>query len=171
MDKNILIGELLYIIIIYYKHNFNYKHWFRRRRNKFILDMCICSNLIDGLSRDIQIDDINDAILCINSHRDDKKLCTIDNNIISISSNEHQKISNIMKAIIIDIISLSKNKFNKNKHEILNLIKAFHNLPRVYVSKNRDTFFNINILIASEDDVIQYAESYLGDKVNKYIKN
>lgn len=169
MDKYNLLGELIYIIINHYKVHFYLGHWFRGKRNRFIYEMQICSKLIDGLSMNISIDDINKAISCINNYKVYKAANYLRQDIISTST-EHPIINKMMKSIILDIVSLSKLHFNKNKIDILTLIRALQNLPKIYIN-NASTYYNITILPLNEEDAIEYATSILGKKSGQYINN
>ena len=60
---------------------------------------------------------------------------------------------------------LLDDKEKQYKVKISSLIKAFHNLPKVYLNPTAQTLFNIGIKPISEDEAIDYAESYISKKL------
>lgn len=75
-----------------------------------------------------------------------------------------EEASNIiykMSSIIDECILLLREKRTGYKNQLSCLIKAFHNLPRVFLDRSTLTVYNINAKSIQPQDALLYASSYI----------
>lgn len=70
-------------------------------------------------------------------------------------------IMNFMEKIIIECNLLIEHKGRKYKLKMYYLLAAFHNLPRAFLDKTKQTLFNDMMLEISKDEAIEYSLSYI----------
>jgi hypothetical protein len=75
------------------------------------------------------------------------------------------KITQYMDRILTKCNILLVNKEKQYKTKIASLLRTFHNLPKVYLDSTAQTLCNIGIKPISEDEAIDYAESYISKKL------
>ena len=181
MDKNAVLGELLYIISNYEKGRIKTTGiWSKKYKNSLKKSLEIMQLLIYFLKTNknitveemqpifdyykqntykifpqstIDFDDYisNDAKIFLNTVYTDK--------------NASLRVVEYMESMIKKCDMLLDDKEKQYKVKISSLIKAFHNLPKVYLNPTAQTLFNIGIKPISEDEAIDYAESYISKKL------
>ena len=72
-----------------------------------------------------------------------------------------------MNDIILEIKKLLCTKQKNYKTKISYLLRAFHNLPKVFIDPNNANIFNFGIQPIAQHEAIEYAFSYLSlnDKI------
>ena len=73
-------------------------------------------------------------------------------------------VTTLMNDIILETQNLLCTKERKYKIKISDLLRGFHNLPRVFFDPSVTTVFNLGIQPLTQQEAIQYAFSYLSSK-------
>lgn len=87
-----------------------------------------------------------------------------DKNDFVFLSNDFEDVIKLMKDIILEIKNLLCTKSKNYKTKISYLLRAFHNLPKVFLDPNDAKVFNLDIQPIAQQEAIQYAFSYLSLK-------
>ena len=87
-----------------------------------------------------------------------------DKNDVGFLSNDFEDVIKLMNDILLEIKNLLSIKSKNYKSKIAYLLRAFHNLPKVFLDPNDTTVFNLNIQPIARQEAIQYAGSYLSLK-------
>ena len=82
-------------------------------------------------------------------------------NSIVFSPNDFKNTIVLMKCIIFEIKKLLCTKQKNYKSQISYLLRAFHNLPKVFLVSNYSSIFNLEIQPIDEKVAFEYANSYL----------
>jgi len=70
--------------------------------------------------------------------------------------NEFNEVNYLMKLLLNDAINEISNTFT-NRRKIYNIIRALHNLPRVYLGKGKKTLCELNQIEITQEEALQYA--------------
>lgn len=180
-NKNAVLGELLYIIANYEKGRIRttsiWSKQYKDSLKKSIEIMLLIVSFLES-NQNITIGDmqpifeyINKNTLVIFPHNtiviEEYTSNSYDKVFLSICNQEKSfiKIIQYMDRILTKCNILLVNKEKQYKTKIASLLRTFHNLPKVYLDSTAQTLCNIGIKPISEDEAIDYAESYISKKL------
>lgn len=189
MEKYSIFGELLYIGFVCEKGRCKstglWKWGYKKVLYKHIVllkQMIQCMLVSEITDDDVSI--LKKLIELIQTEEDIGRYYPIDGETIkklqdcnflivkTIDSNRNNNSVNLlMNDITTEILENLSNGIIVNKKKITMLIKAIHNLPRVYLGNDTQTICNINQPSIGYKDAIEYSFSYMDkDTKQKYIK-
>ena len=146
MKKNSTLGELLYIVSNYEKGRIKsfglwHKKYVESLQNSLDI-MIILTDLIDR-GKNISEDEMLQLQKFIWKNRGTifpNKInfspLFMDDNDVSLSSNNYKEVLKLISDIIFEIQTLLEVRTKKYKIKISYLLKALHNLPRVFLNPN-----------------------------------
>lgn len=177
MDKNAVLGELLYIISNYEKGRIKTTGiWRKQYKNSLKKSLEIMQLLVYFLktNKNITIEEMQPIFDYYkqNTYKifpqstivfDDyiSNETNIFLNTVYKEKNASLRVVEYMESILKKCDTLLVDKDRQYKMKVSSLIKAFHNLPKVYLDPTVKTLCNIGIQPISEDEAIDYAESYI----------
>lgn len=193
MEKYSLFGELLYLGFVCEKGrcqrlNFlNFKYRKVLKKHISLLQMILKCILKPELTKE----DSKTLSLFIKSIKNDKELSRYypfnNENILFIVEEKYEIIDSIdrnknnenvnilMDLLITEIIELLCKNIFVNNNKIIMLIRAAHNLPRVYLGRNLNTLCELNLPQIDPSDAIDFAflnmDEKTKDKYKKIINN
>ena len=161
MNIQNIIGELLYIGIVAEKGRCYKKVWrfgYKRILYKHVAALNELQKCLSSSDEKLVKSVIEDFIsLCNKNYEIGKFYNFSDKEIgelhIGINS---RVVDQIMDGLFLDLITEIQKKFIQ-KRKVYDLLRALHNLPRVYLVNNRDTLCELMQNPISEQDAIKYA--------------
>ena len=166
-------AELLYLISNFEKGRVKSSGiWGRKYVNSFKKSLDIMSLLLNLMSRTRKItqDDIhilkhfmqkNDGVIFNCDYKESSLV--FDNNDLDYTSKEYRNVINMMNEIIFEINNLLCTRPTNYKLKISYLLRALHNLPRVFLNPN---YSKISISPIAPSEALEAANSYLRLKEN-----
>ena len=183
MDKNAVLGELLYIISNYEKGRIKTTGiWSKQYKNSLKKSIEIMQLLIYFLktNENITVEEMQpifdyykqnihkifpqSAIALEDYISNDTNIFL---NTVYKEENVSLRVVEYMESILKRCDTLLVDKEENYKVEISLLIKAFHNLPKVYLNPTAQTLCNIGIHPISENEAIDYVQSYISKQIIK----
>ena len=173
--KNIsALAEMLYVVSNFEKSRVKSSGFWNRKYVKSLEEslevMTLLTNMIAN-SEDISKDKISFLQNFIYKNTGIIFSNVLDNNILFEEENDFifllnnsQNVIKLMDGIIFEIKSLLCAKSKKYKLKISYLLRAFHNLPKVFILRQSDKLFSFDIQPIDCQEAIQYANSYLSLK-------
>ena len=170
-----IIGELLYIGIVAEKgrcYGVRWKFGYKKTIKKHIIALNELQKCLQLDNKDVVRSTIeNFIVLCEKNYEigkfynfSIKKLEKVD-----IGEN-YKKINLLIDKLFLDLLT-ELNKTYINKKKVYVLLCALHNLPRVYLGKNKKTLCNLNQEGISEQDAIKYSFSNMDSVMIKKYQN
>ena len=172
MDVYAVFGELLYIISNYEKGRINTRGFWKKKYIDSLNESLNCMSTIVQLMKSPS--NIEQPMLLSIIHFCDRNICIIfpkanlkqlDYITMEFRSNfphdEYADIINLMDRMITECIALLKRKNHGYKNRLSCLLKAFHNLPKVFLDSSKQTLFNINTNSICLKDANAYSSSYI----------
>jgi hypothetical protein len=172
MNIYAVLGELLYIISNYEKGRIRTRGFWTRKYTVSLNESLYCMSIILQLMRTptnipqsklLSIKEFCKKNEFVVFPRGD--LTRLDDivNVLQIDnlSDENDCIICKMNSIVNECIMLLKGKSKGYKDRLSCLIKAFHNLPRVFLDCSKQTVYNINAKSIQAQDALLYASSYI----------
>lgn len=178
MDKNAVLGELLYLISRYEKARVPtglfWKKEYIDSLKKSLDIMIVLVNLL-GRKQDVMSNEIKPIIEFFQEYstiivKANTNFTTLfsDNsiNLKNYCDNyiDYRPIYCLMNQIVNECKHLLGERKRKYKRKIYYLLMAFHNLPRAYLNSKAKTIYNIQEKPISVEDAMQYSISYLKQK-------
>lgn len=174
MDKFAVLGEVLYIISNYEKGRIKTVGiWSCRYKKSLRESLEMMSRITELLADDINVS-AKELLPIMEFYR--RKLniifpvcgsfCIEKDGIKELKVQNNQNVSrkevtDFMRKILRECFDLLEHKGRRYKYRISYLLRAFHNLPKVYLDATTETLCNIGIPAISEEDAIHYANSYM----------
>ena len=167
-----ILGELLYIISNYEKGRMKTYGFWSKKYTISLNESLYCMSIILCLMRN-PMDVQQPKLLSIKEfckknefvifpQGDTTRLDDIANESqTDIIAEEDANIIHKMSSIIDECILLLREKSTGYKKRLSCLIKAFHNLPRVFLDCSKQTVYNINAKSIRTQDALFYASSYI----------
>lgn len=168
MTRQDVIGELLYIGFVAEKGRCYGQRWkigYKKTVKKHIHMLYRLSDLMCNDREDINLVMIDFVKLCDNSTAIGKFYPIADSIKTQIYSQgvnweeggyNYNNIDKLIQVLMDDLLQ-SINKFKVNKKEVYNIFRVLHNLPRVYLGDEKQTFCNLNQRKISEHDAMEFA--------------
>lgn len=173
-----ILGELLYIISNYEKGRIRTRGFWTRKYTVSLKESLYCMSIILHLmesptniqrSKLLYIKEFcrkNELVIFPQGD-----LTRLDNIITDLQiynlSDEYASVICKMNNIIDECFVLLRKKSPGYKERLSCLIKAFHNLPRVFIDHSKQTVYNINTILIQPQEALLYASSY----IERYNKN
>lgn len=172
MDIYAVLGELLYIISNYEKGRIKTRGFWTKKYTVSLNESLYCMSIILHLMRNPMSIQQSKLLsikefckkneLIIFPQGDPTRLDDIVNELqIDNLSDEDASIIYKMNSIVDECIVLLRGKRTGYKERLSCLIKAFHNLPRVFLDCSKQTVYNINAKSIQAQDALLYASSYI----------
>lgn len=177
MDKNAVLGELLYTISRGEKGRIRSSGFWRKQYVNALRESLKIMELLISLlkaDRDITVGEMLPFFeyykkgichtfppIVVNLEellQDTSKIMLIKNDTLD---EVDIVIMNFMEKIIIECNLLIKCKGKKYKRKIADLLGAFHNLPIAFFDKTKQTLFNNMMWEISKDEAIEYSLPYI----------
>ncbi len=171
MKKKSAFAELLYVVSNFEKGRVKSSGIWNKKYVKSLESsieiMTLLTNLISG-NKEISQNEIhflqdfihkNKGIIFNNEGNID--VIFDDKNDFIPSSNDFEEPIKLMNYIIIEIKNLLRTKSKNYKIKISYLLKAFHNLPKVFLDPKDTRVFNLDIHPIDQQEAVQYAFSYI----------
>ena len=177
MDKYATIGELLYIISNYEKGRIKTSgiwstHYTTSLMDSFQIIIALISMLESNRSISVEemspfwdyyqkntnIFPTSETLNIDGVYRNTSRTTLMDE---SYYSNNSMAVLQMMKQIALKCNLLISNKSKDYKVHLSLLLRAFHNLPKVFLDPSKPTLFNIGVQSISEEEALQYALFYL----------
>ena len=171
-----MLGELLYIISNYEKGRVKATGiWGPRYKKSLQESLEMMSKIIELLAEDEDVshEEMRPIMeFCrrkINIIFPANTLDSINKDLmISLTASKNRKLKAsksevifYMRKIVKKCFDLLDSKERGYKCQISYLLMAFHNLPKVYLDVTAETLCNIGVHSISEEDAIEYANSYM----------
>ena len=161
MNKQDVIGELLYIGLVAEKGRCSGQSWRLGYKKSLKRHIMLLRKFSEVLMNERDADEVLQelVILCKKNH-DIGKFYNISSSIYDIRWEENETNFGLINRFIRDIlsdISCELNKLSVNKKKVYLYIRIAHNLPRVYLGKDKKTLCNIHQAAISESDAIQFS--------------
>ena len=167
-----ILGELLYIIANYEKGRIKSRgFWTKKYTISLNESLCCMSNILDLMKNPKNIQ--QSKLLTI------KEFC-YKNELIIFPQGDLSRLDNVanqlgannlsdkdaeiickMNSIVDKCIVLLREKNTGYKEQLSCLLKAFHNLPKVFIDYSKQTVYNINTNSLKAPDALLYASSYI----------
>lgn len=170
-----IIGELLYIGIVAEKgrcYGVNWKLGYKKILRKHIialneLQRCLHSNDEKMLHSTIE----SFIVLCEENYEIGKfyKFSNKHPNKFYIGKS-YKKVNRLIDRLFIDLLT-EINKVCINKRKVYDLLCALHNLPKVYLGRNKETLCNLKQESVSEYDAIKYTFCNMNSSMIKKYQN
>lgn len=175
MDKNAILGELLYLLSRREKARIPAELFWKKKYvdslKKSFSIMKLLVNLLK-MNEDITSREILPVIEFFHEHNtvfanaNNDYINEFTNNSVNLKSYSYvqedcSEIDSLMDRIIEESILLLNKRKKKYKKKIFYLLMALHNLPRVYLNPKAETIYNIQEKSISVQEAIEYASSYL----------
>lgn len=171
-----IIGELLYIGIVAEKgrcYGVRWKFGYKKTLKKHI-------SALNQLQKCLQSDDKkishikkirNFITVCEENYEIGKFYQFSHKQIDEVTiGKSYQKINKLIDELFLDLLT-EINKLCVNKKKIYDLLCTLHNLPRVYLGRNKETLCDLNQETISEQDAIKYAFSNMNPSMVKKYQN
>lgn len=169
-----VLAELLYVISNFEKGRVKSSGIWKRKYVKSLKNsveiMSLLTNLISE-NREISQDEISFLQCFIRENNDvifldEENLISLfcEKNNLDFSPNEFEDITRLMNDIIFEIKNLLLTKEKCYKTKISYLLRAFHNLPKVFLDLSDEKVFEHEIQPIAKQEAIEYALSYLSLK-------
>ena len=174
MEKNSVLGELLYIGFVFEKGRCKPSGIWKRsytRSLKWHMELlkqateCMqktfqlkCDNdFLKKMCHEIQMDAVLKKHYPFRDVIHETGTCEA---IITYCQDEkrHIEIINLMLRLLADILAELDRGFRKDKEKICNMLFALHNLPRVYLSKEADTLCLLGMHGITPEDAFAYSK-------------
>lgn len=168
MKMQDVIGELLYIGFGAEKGRCYKKWWGIQYRNTLTNHLKILQKLNNILLNGGDVDDVLcEFIQLCKKNRDIGKFYNISLRAEDIEWGEEgdkfDTINRFMEAVLADIL-IELNRVFINKKTILSYLRIIHNLPRVYLGKNKKTLCNIHQPAISEKDALKFSYQNMNEQ-------
>lgn len=177
MDKDAVLGELLYIISNYEKSRIPVSKFWKKIYIKSLRESIEIMELLLLLIEKEGDISVKEMVPFFDYYKrskcpqfrligvDLKELMQDTSRILLVGNATHSEINiviiNFMKKIIIECNFLIKNKERGYKLKIYYLLAAFHNLPRAFIDTTKETLFNNGTRPISSEEAIEYSLSYI----------
>lgn len=176
VDKNAVIGELLYVISNYEKGRITTsKIWTRKYMESLEHSLEVMRILLLLLETDCSLtsEEMYPVFhyLRENCHKfwsgDGQTIDIINcpSNITFWATNDvnqdYRVVIDMMKKINTQCVFLVRQNGRNRKKQLYFLLHALHNLPKVFLNPQEQTLFNLGIHPISTENAIQYAKSYI----------
>ena len=174
MNKQEIIGELLYIGFVAEKGRCYNRMWqpsYRKVIRKHIDIMNMLNDvLIDNADFDVVL---REFIVICNSNREIGKFYNfeMDVNKLELDNNyiDYPKVNMLMQELI-KALDKEVNKVIINRKEIYSLFCSLHNLPRVYLGKDKKTLCKLGQISISEEEALKYSYQNMNIKERQKYK-
>lgn len=174
MNIQNVIGELLYIGIVAEKGRcygtrwkFGYKK-ILRRHIVALNELQRCLQLLD--EKDAQNTIKQFIVFCDENYEIGKfyNFCNRQINEMNVGKN-YKEVNQLINAMFLDLLTEIKKPYIK-KRKVYDLLCALHNLPRVYLGKDKETLCELKQENISEQEAIEYAIANMSsDMRNEYL--
>lgn len=184
MDKNAVLGEILFIISMYEKGRVKKasQFWSRKYIKSIYDSIIIMKTLICLIEKDQDVSFgemlpvlkfVNNNVGKIFSERIDTSAIYSDRaravlEYDNTKSRDDKELIALMNKILIECEKILENRSSNYKQQIIYLLMAFHNLPKAYLDPSKTTFFNIGIRGISKSNAIADAYAYI-EIMNKLV--
>lgn len=174
MRNIVAFAELLYVVSNFEKGRVKSSGFWSRKYVESLKSsieiMALLTNLIStnkAISQDqmrflCKFIHVNNGIIF--SNEGNTKILLNEDDECAFSSDDYENVTKLMNDIILEIQYLLSVKNENYKTKISYLLRAFHNLPRVFLVSNHATVFDLDIQPITQQEAIQYAFSYLSLK-------
>lgn len=172
MDIYAVLGEILYIVSTYEKGRIKTCGFWTKKYLISLSDSLYCMSIIIHCMKnpmDIQQSELlsiknfckkNECVIFPQTN-----LTRLDNifNELQVGnlSDEDAFVIHKMNLIVDECIMLLRRKTGGNKKRLSCLIKALHNLPRVFLDCTKQTVYNINAKRIQAEDALLYSSGYI----------
>lgn len=177
MKKSIVLGEILYIISSYEKGRVKSTGIWSSKYYRTLKESLKMMNYILVLMKNSNDITMQELIPIIKFYEKNVHvifpLCNL--NLVryvertekpilvkeELHSEKKREIILFMEKIVEKCSLLLVSKEKNYKQKIACLLRALHNLPKVFLDTNEETFFSIGIPPIEDDEALQYALSYI----------
>lgn len=170
-----IIGELLYIGIVAEKgrcYGVRWKFGYKKTLKKHIAALNQLQKCLQSGDEKVSHTIIKKFILVCEKDYEIGKFYQFSNKQIdeAIIGKNYQKINQLIDELFLDLLT-EINKLCINKREVYDLLCTLHNLPRVYLGRNKETLCDLKQETISEQDAIKYAFSNMNPSMVKKYQN
>ena len=185
-DKEAVLGELLYVISNYEKGRIKTRAvWNKSYKNSLRKSIEIMQKATSFMkdNRDITVEEMqpilefykkNSLVIFPDSTEIIYEQVTNINDVVFCEQDGKEKLNlEIIEYMETILERCNKALISREKHykyKISCLLKAFHNLPKVFLNPATQTLGNIGIQPISEKEAIDYAKSYI-DKMEEHFEH
>lgn len=175
MNIQNVIGELLYIGIVAEKgrcYGTRWKFGYKKTLRRHIIalnELQMCLQSMDGKSVHTVIEKF---IAVCNENNEIGKFYNFSNKTICdmYVGKSYNNVNQLLNAMFFDLLREIKKPYIR-KRKVYDLLCALHNLPRVYLGKDKETLCELKQNAISEQDAIEYAFDNMSfDMKEKYQK-
>ena len=181
MDKNAVLGELLYVISRYEKGRITTSKVWRKKYIFSLKDALQTMEILVSLLKTDQEITVERMLPVIdyckrNIHKMfpepsvDLDVCFEDVSAVLFQkvakNSENDTVIDLMENIVTECRALIERRPKNYKIQLSYLLRAFHNLPKVFLDPTKQTLFNIAAQPISRQEGIEYALFYIDAKNN-----
>lgn len=166
-----VIGELLYIGIVAEKgrcYGVRWKYGYKEILKRHIFALNELQKCLQSADDKIAYAEINNFLKVCDSISEIGKFYNFSYKQVEGLRNgkEYCKVNRLINRLFVDLEKEIRRPYIR-KRRVYDILCALHNLPRVYLGKNKKTLCNLEYDAISEQDAIEYALSNMNSKMKK----